>query len=235
MKIHKKLFIYLFLSFIGFTVIGTLSHELGHFAVAKYLGYNMRINYGQTLWDNDSIMDFMSSTSIKYREQLNQDLDFPGKEKYFALRKQYTRDSFWITLGGPMQTLLTGSIGLVLLSFAYKRKKHAEQLSLTIWLFIFMSLFWLRQTANLVMFYKSYFFKGKLSMRGDEAKLSSNLELPVWSLDVVTGILGVIVLLFIVFKIVPKPTRFTFLLAGLFGGITGYVLWLETVGPILMP
>ena len=27
------------LAFVVFTIIGTLSHELGHIAVAKYLGY----------------------------------------------------------------------------------------------------------------------------------------------------------------------------------------------------
>lgn len=46
--IHKlnfnfKLFIGLMFGFIGFTVIGTLTHECGHAAVAEYLGYHTRI------------------------------------------------------------------------------------------------------------------------------------------------------------------------------------------------
>jgi hypothetical protein len=237
MNIHTKLFVYLFLTFIGFTVIGTVSHELGHFAVAKYLGYNAEINYGETHWSykDDSTGNFMSTTWANYRNQIKQDLDFPGKERYLSIRAQHAKDAPWITLGGPLQTMLTGSIGLLFLCLGFKQKEHAEWLPIKLWGLIFLSLFWLRQTANLVMFCIPYFIKGEFSMRGDEARLSWDMKLPVWTLDVVTGTCGAIVLVFIVFNILPKHIRFTFLLAGLFGGVAGYILWLKTMGPIIMP
>ena len=48
----KKLFIVLFLSFIAATVIGTVSHEFGHYIVAKYFGYDAQIHYASTHWQS---------------------------------------------------------------------------------------------------------------------------------------------------------------------------------------
>lgn len=44
----KKLFFYLIVGFIITTIIGTVSHEFGHFAVAEYLGYDAKISYAYT-------------------------------------------------------------------------------------------------------------------------------------------------------------------------------------------
>lgn len=45
----RKLFTVLAVVFILMTVIGTLSHEYGHYLAAKLMGYDARINYGMTL------------------------------------------------------------------------------------------------------------------------------------------------------------------------------------------
>lgn len=46
----KKLFILLFLGFVIFTIIGTVTHELGHYTASKILGFKgVRINYGATI------------------------------------------------------------------------------------------------------------------------------------------------------------------------------------------
>ena len=41
-------------TFIFFTVIGTLSHEYGHIAVAKYFGYETELHYGSMEFDDVS-------------------------------------------------------------------------------------------------------------------------------------------------------------------------------------
>ena len=40
-----RLFVMLAIGFIAFIVIGTVSHECGHYIIAKCLGYEARINY----------------------------------------------------------------------------------------------------------------------------------------------------------------------------------------------
>jgi hypothetical protein len=205
-KIDKQLFIKLFLAFIAATIVGTVSHELGHYFVAKYFGYSTTINYATTFW-----------------EPTNQD------EVVTAARY------FYITLGGPAQTLLTGTIGVLLLFYFRKHYYTAQQLNWRQWTIIFLSLFWLRQTANLVTWLAGFVMTGQYSTRGDEIKLAHHLQLPVWSIMTVTAALGLIVLSLIVFQFVPHKQRVTFLAAGLAGGIAGYILWLEMFGQYIMP
>jgi hypothetical protein len=52
---------------------------------------------------------------------------------------------------------------------------------------------------------------------------------------VVTGIIGVIVLVIVTFKFIPKLQLMTFILSGIIGGVAGYLLWLEWLGPVIMP
>ena len=61
------------------------------------------------------------------------------------------------------------------------------------------------------------------------------LELPKWSILLTTALIGAFVLWTVIFKFIPKKVRFTFICSGLFGGVSGYILWLELFGKILMP
>jgi hypothetical protein len=84
MNINPRLFLFLFLSFILAAIVGTLSHELGHYAVAEWLGCDAVIHFGS--------MGIIDSGSVP-----------EGR----------TSHGLWITFGGPLQTVLTGSIGLM--------------------------------------------------------------------------------------------------------------------------
>ena len=110
---NKRLFISLLIAFIVATVIGTLSHECGHYIVAEYLGYEARIHYS-----------------------------FTGIRKSIQHQVICSSDSFWITVGGPLQTLLTGTIGLVFLFLLRKSFAGAAKLTLMQWVLIFLSLFY---------------------------------------------------------------------------------------------
>jgi hypothetical protein len=204
MTIDKKLLLYLFLTFILFTIIGTLSHEFGHYAIAKILGYDAHIHYAFTQW---------TSRNNQYSQS----------------------DSFYITLGGPLQTMLTGTFGLCLVYFNRKSFKKNIELTFGQWTLLFLSLFWLRQTANFVIWFSSFTMSGQFSNQPDEIRLAKYLEIPNWSITSFTALIGLIVLITIVFQFIPSPKRLTFIFSGLFGGLLGYIIWLHGVGQILIP
>ena len=201
----RKLFIYLSLVFIIMTVIGTVSHEYGHYISAKILGFNSRINYGMTMLENN-----------------------PNKS-------MSRKEAFLFTLGGPIQTILTGTLGIILLYVYRKTFYQIEKLFIFQWTIIFMSLFWLRQVCNLFTWILFYFINGKFGVRGDEIKLAKYLELPNWSILLLTALIGGLVLSIVILKFIPKKVRLTFIVSGLFGGISGYILWLRIFGKIVMP
>ncbi len=205
LNFYTKLFTGLILVFILMTVIGTLSHEMGHYFAAKLMGFNARINYGTTF-----IQDNFG-------------------------RKMSRDEAFLFMLGGPLQTMLTGTLGITLL-FVYRNSfQNRERLTLRQWILIFTSLFWLRQVSNLFTWTLNYLINGKFGKRGDEIKLARYLELPKGAILLATAIIGIAVVLVIIFKFIPKNIRLTFIASGIVGGVLGYILWLKMVGKILMP
>ncbi|WP_462221836.1 hypothetical protein [Ferruginibacter sp.] len=223
------------LAFILSTIIGTVSHEFGHFTVAKSLGYSSTVSYGYTNWDDSKTRPFIDSVFSKYSKELEANLDFPRKKEFDLIQERQRKDAFWITLGGPIQTMLTGTIGLLLLLTQRRKILETKSIKLYQWLCIFLSLFWLRQFANLVTWTVGYFINGEFSLDGDEVRLALSLGLPKATLAVSSAIIGLAILTFVIFKIIPIDKRITFISAGLFGGIFGYLFWLVWVGPILMP
>ncbi len=204
--INVKLFLVLYFSFILATVVGTFSHECGHFLAAKYRGFDSKISY--------------ASTQLIVSD--------PHKLPTEA-------DHFFVRLGGPLQTMASGSLGLLLLFLFCRTIENTSSLSFLQWGLIFITLFWLRQLANLCVWYGMYFTKGSFSESGDEIGLANDLNLPSWSIITITGIMGAIVLALVVFKFIPREQRNTFLVAGFFGGISGYLIWLNFFGKYILP
>jgi len=208
--IDLKKTIILTVAFILFTVVGTLSHEYGHIIVAKKLGYNTTLHYGS--------MDYTSK--LHTNEIKEETLIF---------------DSLLITMGGPLQTILTGSFGLILL--LYNRKKMSMHgLKITDWFAVFLALFWLREVFNILTAIIGEIIKPNGSyFGGDEKYISEVLNLPIGTTSITLGIVGVLIATFVVFKIVPNKLRLTFMLSGFLGGISGYYLWMKIIGPIVLP
>ena len=223
------------LGFILSTIIGTVSHEYGHYTVAKSLGYSSTVSYGYTNWDDNNTRPFIDSTYSKYSNEINLNIDYPRKSEFDQIQQKLIKDDFWITLGGPIQTMLTGTLGLILLLNQRAKILRTQRINLYQWFCIFLSLFWLRQFTNLVTWVIGYFIKGKFSLNGDEIGLALSLGLPKETLAVCTAIIGLLILIFVVLKIIPVDKRITFISAGLFGGIFGYLFWLYCIGPIVMP
>lgn len=231
-----KYFLLFTLTFILFVPIGTLSHEGGHMVVAQTLGYDTQLHYGSMKWDQGKLLEMHKAFYAKYETEIRTDSPFPEKAAYQNFLQKWRADGFKITLGGPFQTLLTSIVGLFLLYLRRKKRKW-NGFKITDWVAVFLSLFCLRTTFNVSYGIFRSLLNGKplLSGRSDETHIATYLDLPPWTFSMIFGALGLAVFLYIVFVVVPRDKRLTFILAGLIGGISGYFLWLEMLGPILMP
>lgn len=131
--------------------------------------------------------------------------------------------------------MLTGTLGFL---FLYEFKNEIQErikLSVKHWAMIFMTMFWLRQIANASIGVLVYIFQGRIMQKGDESRVSLQLGWPAFTIDVITGFVGFVIISIVVFKFIPLAQRFTFILSGLIGGIVGYILWMEILGPEILP
>lgn len=232
---RTRLFFGLCLAFIAACVAGTLSHEGGHIAVARYFGYSTELHYGSMHYFPPATDSVFLSRYFPYIDAIREQRDFPGREAYEAFQQRRSRESLLITLGGPAQTMLTGCLGLLLLFLFRKTYSKNRDLRTGQWLLVLLSLFWLRQPANLLMALGFRLLKGQFSRRADEIKIAGYLDWPFLSVTTGTALIGVLVLAFVYFRFIPRRQRITFLTAGMVGGVGGYVLWFYVAGPVLLP
>lgn len=99
----------------------------------------------------------------------------------------------------------------------------------------FLSLFWLRQVTNFIVAIASFIITKETNISGDEMYLALLYKLPIWSIQIITGVIGILICSYIFIKIIPKAQKLTFIISGLLGGLTGYYLWLIEYGKIIMP
>ena len=229
--LHTRLFIYLIFGFIFTTIIGTVTHELGHIAIAKRMGYTPSLHYG-----------FMNYTSEKHDKLENyydlhkKQIQTPGTIESKQFKKMYDNvenESFLVTLGGPTQTMVTGTLGFLMIWF--NRKSIKAQLTFLQWAFVFLAFFWSRQIFNFIFSYVAYIVNGKFSSGGDEPRISRYLEIPQWSFGLITATIAAILLGYVTFVLIPKQQRFTFIAAGIAGSGIGFILWMEVLGPVILP
>lgn len=144
-------------------------------------------------------------------------------------------DRVYVILGGPLQTMITGTLGFILLLTFRKSFRSVDQLSSKQWILIFLTLFWLRQIFNLILSTGGFIMKKYVSMNSDEIKLSRYLQLPDLCISIITGGIGILIVLYTFFKFIPVKQRSTFILSAFTGGISGYILWIILLGKYIMP
>lgn len=234
-QIDLKHLINLTIAFILFTVIGTVSHEYGHIIVAKSLGYKTTLHYGSMNYDMNELYDILNEINEEYGSELKNGIDFERKAEYKSTLAKLKYHRLLVDIGGPLQTILTGIFGLLILYFR-KNKRKVYGFNKYDWLAVFLSLFWLREIFNLTLsvFYKLLKPKGSY-FGGDEYNISIALNIWEGTIPIILGIIGLIISLFVVFKIIPVNLRLTFILSGFLGGIIGFISWMYIVGPIVLP
>lgn len=247
-RVNIKFSFYIILSFMMFTVVGTLTHELGHIAVAKYLGYETELHYGSMNYnykkyheDEDvikanTIFNELDSKTVEAEDLIKGEKFGELNRLRDLIDKKYPNDkkhSFYITLGGPIQTILTSFIGLYIL---WRREtKDRYSLQFIDWLGVFLSLFILREVFNFFTASYSSLFFNRSNFHGDEFRLSRYLDLNEWFIPSITLIIGLMISLFIIFRVIPIRYRFSFIISGLIGGVLGFLIWFGFLGSLLLP
>jgi hypothetical protein len=230
-----KLFISLVLTFIAFTIIGTQTHEYGHYAAATYLGMAPSLHYQSVAFGEDSNSIELNEIALQFEKEIDAKKDFPLRKRYEALEKILNEKDFYSRLWGPLQTMITGTIGFILILIYRKQFLRKGTLSKLQWLFIFLSLFWLREVFNTFIAITLFFVKGKRAFYGDEFILSEELDLHQFAIPIITALIGLIICSIVTFKFVPLSQRKIFIAAGFVGGVAGFFLWMYLLGPKLLP
>lgn len=247
-SIDIKHLIFLSLGFVLFTIIGTVSHEYGHIIVAKSLGYETTLHYGSMssypkgYSDDKDVIAFKNLTKdyldIEY-DSWPKEVKEKAEEYKNILKKRYwnekSNNDLFITIGGPLQTVLTGTIGLLIL--IWRRKSISKNGMNTLdWLVVFLSLFWLREIFNLVTSIGGELISPNGTwFGGDELYISQDLNLWSGTIPLILATIGTVIAIYVVFKIIPKKIRLTFILSGIVGGIMGFILWMNIIGPKILP
>ncbi len=233
--INLKSLLFLTITFILFTPIGTILHEFGHIVVAKSLGYETTLHYGSMNYRNSNLNKKQIKIYNENKITIESNTYFNQKKEYEKGIDQLYINTLLVTIGGPLQTIITGFIGLLILFFR-KKKINKSKLKLIDWLAIFLSLFWLRQVFNLLISVISELISPNGSyFGGDEKRISNLLNLWPGTTSVTLGIIGIVIFAFILIKRIPKQLKITFLLSGLLGGTLGFIIWMIILGPILLP
>jgi hypothetical protein len=229
-----RLFAFLSLGFIIATIVGTLSHELGHVAVAKALGYKTELHYASMNYSVKERWDALDKYYFAHTDAVTALTDSPQKKYYDTENAAIEKDMFKVTLGGPLQTLLTGTVGLVLL---WLRRKKIKQYGLAPadWVYIFLAFFWSRQIFNCAFGLLAWVRHGKLSGHSDEGRIDYYLNLPVMTTDLVGAIIAMALLIWVTFFVIPRPQRLMFIVAGFLGSAAGFFIWMQWLGPALLP
>ncbi|RWX01667.1 hypothetical protein [Flavobacterium cerinum] len=234
-QFNIRLFVFLLIGFVLCTIVGTVSHEGGHWAVSKYFGNTPKIHYASTSLGFEAKATEFETFYEKNKSKILSREESPEKEKFREINKNVGREKFLITLGGPIQTMITGTIGFLILWFNRKKIYRKYNLTFSIWASIFITFFWSRQILNFIGSLDTLFETERRAYRSDEPKLSQYLELPHWVFGLITCILGLLLLSWVFFKIIPIRQRLTFLLAGLTGSALGLYLWMDKLGPVILP
>src|ERR1700761_295456 len=129
---NKRLFLLLFAGFIVATVAGTLLHECGHYLVAKHFKYkDTYIGYKYTNFGSSPVGDSLTALETTYAQAIKDRQPFPEQKRYDLLCKKQRHDNYIALAGGPLETMLSGTLGLCLL-FMF-RKSYRQAKTLTFW------------------------------------------------------------------------------------------------------
>jgi hypothetical protein len=214
------LFYRLLFAFLCLTMAGTLWHELGHFIAAKYYGFHPQLSFNHTHWEYDK--QFYGKTTSQSYSSFNESEAIKNQEQ-----------SSFISLGGPIMTMGLGTIGFIGVLVSKHNKKQPALTGMG-WLFVFFSLFWMRQLFNACRHFLALAISEEMTP-SDEEQIAVALKLAPYSISLLTALAGLSILGKLIFSLIPLQSRYTFVMAGIIGGPAGYLLWMHFLGPLLLP
>lgn len=244
-KFKWRFSIVIIVAFILFTIIGTLTHELGHIVVAKSLGYDTVLTYRSMSFFPKGYLEDENVEAYQHfikthRKQLQQNTNAENAELlkpyYQKIEPAYSvseNHSLLVSIGGPAETILTCFLGLLILMI--RKSKQKNKFKFGDWLGVFLGLFILREIFNMVTAIGEYlFFSASSNFSGDEFVISRYFGLNQWLIPLITMVLGLIIAWFIIFKVIPKAYRLSFVVAGFIGGILGFSIWFGFLGEMVL-
>lgn len=203
--------------------------------MARSLGYSTNLHYGSLGFDNSKLNREIDSIYLRNQYAIEHNLEYDEKEDFDRKYDKLVSDDIKVLLGGPLQTILTGTIAFMFLLFR-KNKIKRNGLRMIDWLLVFLSLFWMREIFNFITsIFAGLFFEDELFFGGDELYISIFYNLGPGTIPIITAIIGTAISAFVIFKILPKEIQKTFIIAGLSGGIIGFGLWFYVLGPLVLP
>lgn len=238
----KKFFLFTTILSLLLVPIGTLTHELGHFFVAKSIGVEAKVTYKSTVllpYENLhlTVKDEVDRTLLPCSsERFLSSSYFDWYELSFLLKPdtretylQYLRDLKLVTFGGPLVTIIIGSIAFTFLLIRVKTITLNSPISAFV--LGLLSLFWLRELLTLFV---SLFIK-KINVNfSDEVILAKLFNLPSLSIISFLGLISLLVFIKVI-TMYEKKIRSIFILSLGVGSFLGYIIWFGILGKLILP
>lgn len=223
----------LLFAFITCTIVGTLSHEAGHIIVAKAIGYDTVLHYASMNYFNGPTYPDCAPESYQPSKISKTDFNFKKiRDEYYSCTSGKRLDTLLISLGGPLQTLLTGFIGFGLLYY----RRQSKDFTLTNWLLVFLAFFSSRMIFNPLVSGTSYLLgQSDRLIVGDELHIGMMVGIPPVVLSAVLFLTALSICCVVVFRFMPVESRRKFILCGFLGSGLGYLVWMKLLGPWLLP
>lgn len=208
----------IFLAFFIAAILGTLLHECGHILVSLLTGCkSFHLGYA-----------YMHPLDCNY--EYYPPLTVLGE----AYNQTVIHKLLWITLGGPLQTNLTGLLGIFLLYRLSRRRAVDAWKGLDLF-YIVLAYFLSRNIFNgLTGFLHIGVAKGRGGSVGDETKIFHYFGIDSTIGHVSLMLIATALLAYVTFVLV-RHHRLQLILWGGLGSIAGVAIWMRWWGPLLLP
>lgn len=210
---------------------------------ANQLGYNEKIYYRgrvsacNLVIHNENQKEYQRIYEL-YETQIRNGEPFPEKQTFDTLDKKFNADYVLIELFSDSIFIVFSFVGLIVLWGNRKRvgkERQAGKLRLYTWLFILIALYchWF------IMQFVFKLIEVIMGLPPDFTPwinwLADHFHISGWFFLSFNCLIGLLVLGYITFRIVPRRQLIPFLVSGLAGGILSRLIWYSWLGPIVMP
>ena len=208
------------------TILGASIHELIRNKTANSLGYHSySFHFGELWFENDSLWEQIKPIREANLESIKAHKPFPDKDKLDTYYYQNMKGKALIESSAKAFIFSISFLGIIMLFI--RRKKRNKKFEIIDWIGVILALFIMKQ-----VFISTLFILSGMEFC-DYAAFAQYFHLPLWRTERDILIFGLIVSIFIVFRVIPKDKRVPFFFSGLAGGLLGICLWYFAIGKVL--